>query len=440
MRTFNQGVEKYNKLRFFLANLYLYGCYSRDDFAKLGVSLRFYDEELRRVKNLKEFTQFLEEERINLKKVVKLKYDYYETAENYLINSYLNSNIRERDLLLFLSIIKVLSDEDELTVEEVIEKTEENFQKVEEKLGYLDRDIDYFFDKMTYYRKLEYLLNLGILEYSYQGNKKLYKLQKNFFEGFTNNELKEIYYLTTFFSHIEKPSVPGSYLKENIKRYLCLKKVNFKYLEPFLYRFLQFHQVLDEELVWSLLEAINESKKVKIYYHTQKGCVKEFKNLPVKIILDVKFGRWYLIASNLKGDCFYTYPLQRIKEIKVMGESIKLNKGDLNERYEKYFANCWLVGGNKSTFKEVRIKFTLDDDITENFLLEMVKRDIVNPQIELINEKEFILTVYLSDVKEIKPWIKGFSYRCEVLPSTEHSLREELQRDWEEVLSLYESL
>ncbi|SES90812.1 helix-turn-helix transcriptional regulator [Anaerobranca gottschalkii] len=324
-----------------------------------------------------------------------------------------------------MSIIKFLGTGRECSVDDVIDGIEHD---------------NLIFDKMTYYRKLEYLLELGIVEARKEKNVKLYKLQSDFFKDFSEQELKDLYYLTLFFSHVEKPSVPGIFLKENIKRYLKDKIGTSSFKEPFLYRFLQFHQVLEEEIVWNLLEAIQGNRMVKIYYQSKKSGIKVYKNLPVKIILDVKYGRWYLIAYNLKQKTFYTYPLHRVEEVEVLNAAIDITKQEIEEKYQNFFCNSWLVAGNKNGTKEVKIKFTLDPEITENFLLKMVKRDIINPKIEILNPKEFILTVYVSDIMEIKPWIKGFSYRAEVLPSKEHSLREEIKGEWEEVLSLYENI
>lgn len=224
-----------------------------------------------------------------------------------MIDSYLCRSFTNKNITLYFLIQQILKGKDkkidfqELCIE--IEQYLENDGGLESSILRLLRD----------------MVEWGVINRCFEDKKALYILNNDFSRDLTHDELLDRYEAVGFFKNIKYPSVPGHYLKDTIKKYIAYnrqEKIDEK--DTFLYRFNNIHIVLEEEIVWSLLIAINNSLEVEINYKTKrKEVIKASRLEPIKVICDVKYGIWFLIAkSNYEN--LSVYKVENIKKVSFL--------------------------------------------------------------------------------------------------------------------------
>ena len=119
MKTDLKGVREYDRIRRYLENIYLYGFFSRDDFAQAGVgSVKDYDCGVNLIRSIFPETDdaaYWKDGR----KYLRVQREYALSGENRMADSYLLCAMDvEEDLPIFLGICSCLTGEGK-TVEEV---------------------------------------------------------------------------------------------------------------------------------------------------------------------------------------------------------------------------------------------------------------------------------------------------------------------------------
>ncbi|MEZ0537851.1 helix-turn-helix transcriptional regulator [Caldicellulosiruptoraceae bacterium PP1] len=432
MPEFNLFINDFNKLREFSRKFYIYGCYSRDDIKKFNISPRKYDDELRRIKILLNQEQNLGKYKISKKQFQYIKEEFIR-KDNPLINIYFSKTFTKNEISAFILIHQILYKYKEgLTFQELIEKCSN-----------IDNNSRHFIDfsETTFRRILKRMVEYGyIVELDENG--KIYKLGHDllhFLKLIKDKEQLEIFLnIIDYYTNTLHPSVPGYYLKETIENTISYFLKQKQERNIFRYIYNNHHQVLDEEYVWQFLIAISLFKKVFIKYQTNKNGIQEFNCIPIKVILDRKFGRWYFIV--LKEDKkISALPVHRVQDIEILDS--EYSKDDLNE-YEKLIDKCFFVSipSSKNKFISISLHFKLDKE-GNNFLLKRVKRELKGAKIKNITEDSFDVDYSLSNIKEIKPWLLSFGHRV-IVKNTESSqeLTQELVSELKEMLQNYESL
>ena len=123
-KDFNISITSYGKLRDYLRYFFIYGCYSREDFDNIRYfSSRKYDDELRRVRTILG-DKYLKETIRDREKYISLDYSYYDTVENYLVETYLIRSYTHLSLSIFFNSYIILWENEELTLDEINEKIE----------------------------------------------------------------------------------------------------------------------------------------------------------------------------------------------------------------------------------------------------------------------------------------------------------------------------
>ncbi|MEW9122188.1 MAG: WYL domain-containing protein [Thermotaleaceae bacterium] len=391
------------------------------------MSPRKYDEDLRRMREFIDASYILESFDLK-KKYVRLHYNYYQHVENYLLDSYLCKSFTNLNLSLFILIQQILKEKNRPV----------EFTEIRDELELL-MDSEHELDS-SIIRQLNELVEWGMIEKDFSLKKIYYSVQRDFFEGLENKELIDLYNTLQFFSNITFPSVPGYYLKKTLERYLRYHRdIEVKNHNPFLYRFNHFHSVLEEEILWPLLWAIHYGREVKIN-HFLKG-KKTLKNTalkPIKVLFDVQYGRWFLIGKSE----FHRLSVYRVEDIKKV--NVLLNKAfpieSYRQQYQDEYEKSWMIVGKKEDLEWIKLRFSVDKDADRNFLIDRVKREGRHGEIQIIDERSFIYTIAVNDLNEIKPWIRSFHHRVEILSCSKDELKEDLNKEWKELLNQYESI
>src|SRR5690606_36113361 len=248
-------ITSYNKLRDFLRYFFVYGCYSREDFDDIrDLSSRKYDDELRRLRILLG-DKYLKEITKGGKKYVRLNFTYYNSVENYFVESYLIRNYTSLCLSIYFNDYIILWEDGGLCLYEINEK-------IKSKIS-IERDF-----KSTTRRILEDMSAKGIIEKLKRDNRVLYKKKEDIFKHFTDDELIKLYLAVCYFSQVKYPLSLGRFLKDSLRRYMhYIRGLYLDKLENlFLFKYSNFQQVIDEEIIWDLEHIIANQGKVKICY------------------------------------------------------------------------------------------------------------------------------------------------------------------------------
>ncbi|WAM36222.1 helix-turn-helix transcriptional regulator [Caldicellulosiruptor acetigenus] len=433
MPPFNPFVNDFNKLRNFSRIVYLYGCYSREDAENFNIAKRTFDDELRRMRIFLGEEKYLIDEKDGKRKLPCIVEDFFKDVENPLVNIYFSKTSTALQTTLFFMTLQVLNAEHDkkASAGQILDKISQ----------VLDRDVADADLESSLKRILKQMQQLGIIKYL--KDEKVYLLcsqAKEVFKDFSIDEIKNIYISVLFFINSHVPSVPGWYLKESLEKYL-LELGEKEFIENassmFWFTYVPHHYILEEELVWKFLEAASNNKKLKVWYWLRKKNKKtEFVCLPVRIVYDVKLGRWYFLVA--KEEEVLALPAWRVEKIEILQESFNpkqiLPLANLIEK-------CFFVSvpKRKKGFEKITIRFKNPSNSSYNFVLARVKRELKNARINRVDEETFEVEYELSNIKEFKGWLRSFGERALVLGTTEASrkLREEMINEWKEILKNY---
>ncbi|WPX10166.1 helix-turn-helix transcriptional regulator [Anaerocellum danielii] len=433
MPPFNPFINDFNKLRNFSRIVYLYGCYSREDAKSFNIAKRTFDDQLRRMRIFLGEDKYLLSEREGKKSLPCIVEDFFRDVENPLVNIYFSKTSTALQTTLFFLTLQILNAkrDKKASVTQILDEISQVLE-----CDVADADLE-----SSLKRILKQMQQLNIIKYL--KDQKVYylcSLVKDVFKNFSIDEIKDIYISVLFFINSHVPSVPGWYLKESLEKYL-LELGEKEFIENassvFWFTYVPHHYILEEELVWKFLEAASNNKKIKVWYYTRKNKKKiELVCVPVRIVYDVKLGRWYFLVA--REEEVLALPAWRIEKIEILFESFNPQEIlPLSNLIEKCFFVS--VPKRKKGFEKITIRFKNPGDSPYNFVLARVKRELKNARINKVDEETFEVEYELSNIKEFKGWLRSFGERALVLGTTEASkkLREEMINEWKEILKNY---
>ncbi|MFY9278724.1 MAG: WYL domain-containing protein [Caldicoprobacterales bacterium] len=417
---FNISITSYNKLRDFLRYFFIYGCYSREDFDYIrNFSSRKYDDELRRIRTIlgEEYLHELTKDR---KKYVQLDFSYYEIVENYLVETYLARNYTHLSLSIFFNIYIILWENGGLTLDEINEQ-------IERKIS-IERDFT-----STTRRILEDMASKGIIDKIRDSsrNRVVYKSKDDIFKELSDAELKRLYMAICYYSQVKYPFSLARHLKDSIYRYMkYVRNLDACELDGlFLFKYSNFQQAIDEGIVWELEHIIVKSYKAKLLYFLDENRVIEIVGIPLNIIWDNHYGKWYLDIIAEDGEDIITLNVQDIIEVEALEE--KIPKSQLEDILTK------LHNRKDRELKKVEVLFQVEEFNKRNFLLDKVEREGLKGEIEVLDDYTFKYTIYTRDWSRLKPWLMSFGHRAKIMGNEKHSLYQDMKKEWTEMGELY---
>lgn len=278
------GIKLYNRVRYLLENIYLYGFFSREDYARMGFgTAKSYDYGSKLIRSIFPET---EEDAVwkSGKKYMRFQRDYARSGENRMTDSYLLYPMDEkRELPELFSILSKLSGGacalDELTC-------------MVEQHTPLDEDASKY---STVRRRAEDLVENGYAEKV----GKQYRLVEPPWCALPDHELDLLCDYVRFAAGVSYPRVAGSFLLRTLNRERLRRGMEPLGDSPFLLRHSVNRNVFDEEILYQLMEAIQDRRTVQVILN-ERGCPQKRALLPVVLRADVRLGRWYLLAWDLR--------------------------------------------------------------------------------------------------------------------------------------------
>lgn len=435
--------ESFDKEIQFLRMLVLTsGAYNRKQFAaRLGISVHTFDKTTKRLKDIL-FTIKKEQSGGSVKELTDFpRLNYYESSEPLLLFLFRAKSLKESESYR-LSVLLAAIQEQALTAADLLDAC----------CNLLPAEIS-LPDEKTIRSDLKYLEEVGVIAKEPGGRPFRYRLHNELISQLSDEELLDLYDFVDIMANTQVPSVQGYMLRDNLNKALKQHEDPIHVVtERFLYKYHYHSRILDEAHLYTLFVAIRQMRKIKFLYFTPKSGTKYAAQntnplfekestgkdehvLPLKVIYDHQYGRWYLLAYKA-GKGIVKYRVEGITQINEGDPIPEVEFKQKREALEAKIRHSWLIDTGRRI--KVKVRFYNPEGDLPNFIKERVQLQGQWGTITEENEDFFLYEIMVNGTTEIKPWLRSFGSSCEVLEPA--FLRKELMEEWREIGSYYESV
>lgn len=251
--------------------------------------------------------------KINKRLAFRYNISQLESDYNELANSFQLRTLTSLDACLTLYILLFLSDK------------EMGSSDIYNRIG----DIDFDIDEKTIRGKLKNMCEYGMISYK---NKK-YSLNECSLYSVDTSIMLSLLNMADFMKNLVYPEVLGYDLFAALKK-IYEERTGNEYISPFQFKYSHLANILDDNVLWTLIEAIDNRQHVAFEYG---GKIKE-RLIPVKIFTENEYNRCYLFAvkrfrNKLK---FFVFRLSKIYNLKITNSDEDITEADFKEYSELY--------------------------------------------------------------------------------------------------------
>ncbi|WP_058304564.1 helix-turn-helix transcriptional regulator [Gorillibacterium timonense] len=416
------------------------GAFSRQQFAeRLGISVHTFDKTLRRLKEVVSSMQQQIPQEQSKEFAEALRFRYYDSTDPLLLFLFRAKSVKESESQR-LSLLLSALNEQALTAMELLDHC----------CGCLPSDLS-LPDEKTIRSDLKYLEEVGVIKKEPGARPYRYRIQDDLVRSLTEDELLDLYDFVDVMATTQVPSVQGYLLRDGLKKQLIRGHVDPHAIETFLYKYHYYSRILDEAHLFTLLNAIRRRCKIRFLYFSPKieksyaskntnplfereTDGKMQKTLPLKIVYDHQYGRWYLLSYGREGIRKYRMEgITQIDEEESVDEA--LFEARQNALVEK-MRYSWLIDTGRPV--TVRARFFNPEGSEPNFVRERVLLQGQWGEIVQEDEHSFVYVITVNGTTEIKPWLRSFGSSCEILEPVQ--FRREMIAEWKEIQAAYESV
>jgi predicted DNA-binding transcriptional regulator YafY len=415
------------------------GAYSRQQFAeRLGISVHTFDKTLRRLKEIIS-TMYQQAPDAQRKEFADmLRYSYFDSTDPMLLFLFRAKSLKESESQRIAVLLAALNEQP-LTAIELLEACSKGIPS-EAALP----------DEKTIRNDLKYLEEVGVIMKTSGSRPYRYRIHNAFIDELSQDELIDLYDFIDVMANTQVPSVQGYLLRDGLKKHMNRISAELMAAEPFLYKYQYYSRILDEAHLSGLLSAITQRRKVQfLYFSPKNGQSYASKNtnplferemegqlqkaLPLQIVYDHQYGRWYLLANDSRHGIrkFRVEGMTQIEHDELVDASFfNEKKLDLEERIKL----SWVIDTGSAV--TVKARFYNPGRSGPNFIKERVLLQGQWGEITEELEDSFVYEITVNGTTEIKPWIRSFGSSCEVLEPSE--FRQEMIAEWKELSGYYE--
>lgn len=419
------------------------GAYSRKQYAeKLGISVHTFDKMMKRLKTIAAESRPRKPGDENAKDMAELlRYSYLDSSD---------------PLLLFLFRAKSLKESESERLSVLLRAMKNGGKTAMELLDICCATMSAELalpDEKTIRGDLKNLESVGVIVREPGPRPYRYTLWNAFSAGLDEEELIDLHDYTCMMANTRLPSVQGYLLRDTLSTLLTLGgELDADSLDVFRYKYQYYSRILDEAHLFPLFAAMEERREVSFLYFSPKKEThyasrntnplferetggKQERALPLKIVYDHQYGRWYLLGWGARHG-IKKYRLEGVTDLiagDVIDESRWTEKAEL---LELRIRNSWLVDTGRKTL--VRARFFKPGPSVPDFVRERVLQQGQWGVITEEDDESFLYEIEVNGTIEIKPWLRSFGSSCEVLEPAR--LREELIEEWKELGRYYEPI
>lgn len=433
--------ESFDKEIQFLRMLVLTsGAFNRQQFAeRLGISVHTFDKTIRRLKEIAVSLHQQPDEENDISLAEAIRYSYYDSTDPMLLFVFRAKSVKESESQR-ISLLLGAMNEKAMTAMELLDAC----------CSSMPADLS-LPDEKTIRSDLKYLEQVGVIKREPGPRPYRYRIQNDLVRCLSEEELIDLYDFVDVMANTQVPSVQGYLLRDGLKKHLLRTNEESYAMEHFLYKYHYYSRILDEAHLFTLLSSIREQRKIRFLYFSpksEKSYASKNTNplferetngkkehvLPLKIVYDHQYGRWYLLANGRHG--IRKYRMEGITQLEeaesVSAEWFEEKRSELEQKL-RY---SWLIDTGRSV--KIRAKFYSPESTEPNFVKERVLLQGQWGQIVSEDEESFIYEITVNGTFEIKPWLRSFGSSCEILEPV--SLRREMIAEWKEIRVYYESV
>lgn len=275
------GVQQFQRIRRYLAPIYLYGFRSRDDFASANNgSAKNYDVVLNLLRQLFPNQEGMESKR----SVHSIRRSYHLSGQHNISDAYmLHSLDVSRKMPEYLHILSRLrrgaaAYKDLESVIDQLDLPDANQTEGDQPKR----------NKKTVTSRRDTLVDYGVASVT----KGSCSIDPDPLKELTKPQLQQLANYVDFSASVTYPRVAGSFLGRTVTRELYRRGMEPTDTTPFLLRHNTAHNILDEELIYQLRQPMEQHRFV--FFDDRL-------RLPVKLRVDARLGRWYALCTDIYG-------------------------------------------------------------------------------------------------------------------------------------------
>ena len=259
------GIKRYQLIRDYLPWIYIYGYFSREDFARLLPKKEAsFSVCIQYIKDI--YPELNKGKYRGKKKILALNQSAQPSDEDRLANTFFLSSLSNQELK---DILQLLSNYNLLDSDATLSRRRSELEKV----GYLERK-----------RSVAYSVHKSVLDKLPPGEQGLL-------------DLTDLYRYVRFCGNITYPRIPARYLLHSIEREFLWSGHQPPNTAYFCFLNSPNHNAMDEDLVYKLLELIRNRQKATVTIrHFRKE--RTICATPICLRVDRRLGRWYLLSME----------------------------------------------------------------------------------------------------------------------------------------------
>lgn len=402
MAGFSELIKKFDKIRDYMRDFYVYGFKSREDFNKK--SARTYDNEKRRCESY--LGDYMKWEYKDGAKTSFISVDCERIPVNPLYAAWKSKSFTSNDINLHFYLLDILSG-GEMDLGSLCDA-------VSLKSGII-------FDTQTLRNKCGEYVSNGILCVEKRGKSFFYRLSED-----TDIISEPLLDAVKFFQGSAPFGEIGSFImdRENAGN------------EIFSFKHQYIAHTLEDGILLTLIKCIREERTVIVENQSDRtGKTLLLSALPLEIFVSLRSGRRFLCMYSLQSGRFTCIRLDYIKNVKP-GEKYP-QAALMHEKLERNRSKVWgVIFEGKSRTEKLSMKLYINET-SEKYVLERIEREGRGGTLERLCENTYMYSIEVFDINEISPWIKTFVGRIISLEGTNRTVIDRFYDDIQKLYDLY---
>ncbi len=297
--------------------------------------------------------------------------------------------------------------------------------------------------KEQFNAKLSEFVDLGYVD---RLNSTDYKLSNDIFSLFNtfddaedeHSNLLDILSAVTFFFNFSCLCIPGYFLSEKIRQLLSATYIDMLYQNDsyriknrsshFFFDNPRHQNVVDDDVTWSLLSAIDSGNSIEYDYQTSSFDMStSFSVFPIKVIDDTTYGRHYLwgyelsSTSKIKQCQILIHRIDRIFNLRVNKVTADNLTGGISteEEFQDWISDAFNVDGSYNEPRNIFLEFTFDNSGFANYQMKRLLKSKYSSSLVPLNDNVFSLNIIAKNPAEAIPWINSFGCFVRVLTNSD---------------------
>ncbi len=406
---YNELIKNFERTRSYLRDFYVYGYKNRSAYQQK--SSRSYDEERRRIESwLSPYVQFHTDTN---GKHVYLAIDSRKLQPNPLFQVWKTKSFTAGDITLHFILFDILADGKAYTLAQIIEQIDAYYLALfENPKG---------FDISTVRKKLNEYGTLGCIHIEKCGKEVRYQRKD------INVDLESLQYALQFFSEILPCGAAGNFILDKLTEPKA-RIVAFKHH--------YVTQILDSEMLYTILEAITQQREITISVHTKNQKEPLIKTvIPIKVLISAQNGRQYVLAYDERKQRIYAHRIDYITGIQLGNKTEQFSA--CQNQLKELEAHMWGVSTGKKTMATEHVEFTIQFEPNEFYIYQRMLREKRCGTVERLDATHCKFSADVYDTVELFPWIRTFLCRITDLKFSNQEAEALFRKDVHALYQMY---